>query len=223
MVEANALSHVDGSTFPTPALLGVDPTGDQAGAPAVLMSWLEGKPVWDSGPRRRWAGELVELAMAIHDLAVPEPGFVRDFAPSRQRSYEPPRWAGDTKVWERAIEIFHGPVPGPRRFIHRDFYPGNLLWRRRRLTGVVDWESASVGPPAVDIAHCRLNFFYATPEVADLLLIAWEQATGQPFDRWADIAAIIGVLDSLREQPPNASGRQELEDALALAVNAHTP
>jgi hypothetical protein len=38
----------------------------------------------------------------------------------------------------------------------------------------------------------------------------------------SDAGRGIGVLDGLREQPPNASGRQELEDALALAVNAHT-
>lgn len=221
-IEANALTHVAGSPFPTPELLGVDPTGEQTGAPAVLMSWLDGKPSWDGRGRRRWTGELVKLAMAIHDLPVPGHGFVREFAPYRQSSYEAPRWASDTNVWERAIEIFHGPVPGPRRFIHRDFYPGNLLWRHQRLSGVVDWESASVGPPAFDIAHCRLNFFYATPELADLLLIAWEQATGQSYDRWSDIAAIIGVLDGLREQPPSSSARRALEDALARAVSEHS-
>lgn len=219
VVEANALVHVSGAPIPTPELLGVDPTGERAGAPAVLMTWLDGTPRWE-GPWRRWPDELVGLARTIHDLPVPEPGLVRDFTLYHQRSYEPPRWASDPTAWERAVEIVHGPVPGPRRFIHRDFQPGNLLWRRHRLTGVVDWEAASIGPPAFDIAHCRLNLFYATPELADLLVGAWERATGEPYDRWADIAAIICVLDGLRAQPPGASARRALEDALARAVSS---
>ena len=218
-VEANALTHVSDVPFPTPALLGVDPAGERAGAPAVLMGLLDGTPRWD-GQWRRWTEDLVALAMSIHDLPVPEPGVVRDFAVYPRSSYEPPRWARDRTVWERAIEIFHGPVPGPRRFIHRDFYPGNLLWRRNRLTGVVDWESASIGPPAFDIAHCRLNFFYATPGLAEHLVIAWEQATEQPYDPWADIAAIVCVLDGLRARPPSSTAHHAIEDALARAVSS---
>jgi hypothetical protein len=220
LIEANALTHVASASFLTPELLGVDAAGATAGAPAVLMSRLDGQPRWE-GKRRHWPGELVELAMAIHDLPVPDPGVVRDFALYAQRSYAPPRWASDPTVWERAAEIFHGPVPGPRRLIHRDFYPGNVLWRRSHLAGVVDWESASVGPPAFDVAHCRLNFFYATPDLAEHLLLAWEQATGQSYDPWADIAAIMCVLDSLRDRPPGSSARHALDSALARAVSDH--
>ena len=154
--------------------------------------------------------------MAIHQLPQPQPGTIRPYARYKQRSFDPPRWATDRRTWEQAVEIFHGQTPpGAECFIHRDFHPGNLLWQRSHLSGVVDWESASLGPVHVDLGHCRLNFFYGTSALADLLVRVWEQITGGTYNPWADIAAIIGVLDDLRTTPRPPSTRKALEHALA--------
>jgi hypothetical protein len=82
----------------------------------------------------------------------------------------------------------------------------------------VDWESASVGPPEFDIAHCRLNFFFETPELAEFLRIAWERATGGTYDPWADLAAVICVLDQLRDHPPGSSAREVIDQAVMDAI-----
>ena len=42
-------------------------------------------------------------------------------------------------------------------FIQRDHHAGNVLWSYGRVSGVVDWVEACVGPPAVDFARARLN------------------------------------------------------------------
>ena len=42
-------------------------------------------------------------------------------------------------------------------FCHRDYHPGNVLWSRGQVSGVVDWTHACHGAPAVDVAHCALN------------------------------------------------------------------
>jgi hypothetical protein len=100
-------------------------------------------------------------------------------------------------VWERAIEIFHGPIlDDDRTFIHRDFYPGNVLWQRKMVSGLVDWEAASVGPRSMDVAHCRINLLYKGLDTAEVFTREWEHTTGRAFHRWADIATIIGLLDS---------------------------
>ena len=44
LMEANALQHVAAAPVPTPTLLDCDPHGALAGAPAVLMTELEGQP-----------------------------------------------------------------------------------------------------------------------------------------------------------------------------------
>ena len=99
------------------------------------------------------------------------------FSPYGQSSYEPPPWARLPRIWERAFEIFHMPVPeGESVFIQRDFHPGNVLWRRGSVSGVVDWQAACVGPPAVDVGHCRTNLFRFGLDVADRFTALWEMA-----------------------------------------------
>jgi aminoglycoside phosphotransferase (APT) family kinase protein len=40
---------------------------------------------------------------------------------------------------------------------HEDFWPGNTVWYRGRLTAVIDWSPAQVGDPRQDVAQCRLD------------------------------------------------------------------
>ncbi len=214
--EARTLRFVEPLDLPTPRLIGVDPTGDEAGAPAVLMSHLPGRVDWSPKELERWLRRLAELLPTIHD-ALPEPGVIRPFRPYGQESYEPPPWAHRPAVWSRAIEIFRGPTPAAHdAFIHRDFHPGNVLWRRGRVTGVVDWASASIGPPSLDVGHCRGNLFRFGLDVADRFTAVWEGMTGDRYDPWADVVTIVGFLDGLREAFPEDG--LAMEEALARAV-----
>ena len=218
MHEAAVLELVERIATPTPRLIGVDPTGERAGTPAVVMTELPGRPQW--GANQRWMRQLVEVLIDVHSIDAVAPSAVRPFAVYAQESYVLPKWATKPAVWERAIEIFHGPVPDEdRTFIHRDFYPGNVLWHRTTVSGLVDWEAASVGPPSMDIAHCRINLLYDKLDTAEVFTREWEQHTGRTFYRWADVATIIGLLDSDRRHPP-AHGRQhDIEAMLQRAVN----
>ncbi len=127
-LEAKALEHVAAAPVPTPSLLGCDPDGSLTGVPTVLMTELRGQPRWDGRPRARWAHQLAETAVALHQLPLPAPGATRGYSRYEPQSYEPPRWAADRKTWEQAIDIFHGPTPaGPVCFVHRDFQALHLL------------------------------------------------------------------------------------------------
>jgi aminoglycoside phosphotransferase (APT) family kinase protein len=221
--EARALRFVAGLEVPTPLLLALDATGVAAGVPAVLMSRLPGRVDWSPPDLDRWLARLTEPLPAIHAAPLPPPGagVIRPFAPYHQGCYQPPHWARWPAVWLRAVEWFHGPIPndaGPGVFIHRDFHPGNVLWRRGQVTGVVDWASASVGPACVDVGHCRGNLFGYGREVADRFTTLWEQVSGTRYHPWADVVTIIGDLDGLREEPPPDRERRVVEDALASAV-----
>lgn len=120
-------------------------------------------------------------------------------------------------MWERGIEVFHEPAPkfGPA-FIHRDFHPGNVLWRRGRVTGVVDWQAASIGPAWADVAHCRANLFRYGLDVADCFTKLAEQQAEVSYHPWAEIVAIIDFLDGLREEP--GADAFTTEEALARAI-----
>jgi aminoglycoside phosphotransferase (APT) family kinase protein len=152
--EARALRLVERLEVPTPRLLAVDPTGAWAGVRAVLMSRVAGRVDWSPPDMDRWLERLAGLLPPIHAVPLPPPGVIRPFTPYRQDWYEPPGWARQPAVWARAVGWFHRPAPasaGLGVFIHRDFHPGNVLWRRGRVSGVVDWASASIGPASVDV------------------------------------------------------------------------
>lgn len=216
--ECAALQVAATTNLATPELIAFDANGDIVGVPAVLMTWLPGQVVWDPKGPMRWLARLAEILPAVHEAERTRPG-LGEYFNYEQHSYDPPKWAADPKVWERAVAIFHGPVlETDRCFVHRDYHPGNVLWHRGRITGVVDWQSACIGPPSIDTAHCRANLLRYAPDLADAFTRFVEDSTGRTFHPWADIATIIGMLDGLRGTPPRQRGRRAIEKALADAV-----
>jgi aminoglycoside phosphotransferase (APT) family kinase protein len=219
--EARTLRLVAGLALPTPQLLAVDDTGAAAGGvPAVLMSRLPGRLDWTPSDVDNWLQRMAALLPVIHAAPRPPAGAVQPFAGYRQESYERPSWARRPSMWQRAVDIFHGPrLDTTDAFTHRDFHPGNLLWEGDAVTGVVDWTSASIGPPSVDVANCRMNLLRtAGTDRADAFTRRWERLSGLEFHPYADVMVIVGCLDMLREDPPR--NRFVVEEALGRAVAA---
>ncbi len=133
--------------LPVPRLVGADATGVHADVPAVLMTRLPGRDVLAPPDLDAFLDRLVETLRAIHEVPVPS-GTLNYFRPwSLDTVTAPPSWSRRPEVWERAIEIAQQPVPAHERvLVHRDFWPGNVLWQRGKLTGVVDWTHACRGP-----------------------------------------------------------------------------
>jgi aminoglycoside phosphotransferase (APT) family kinase protein len=212
--EAQALRVAGSAGAPTPVLLA---TGAAAGVPAVLMSRLPGRVDWRPSDVDSWLRRLAGLLPAIHATPLPPPGVLRRFAPYPQASYRPPAWARYPAVWERAAEICHGPPPRlPTVLLHRDFHPGNVLWRRGRVSGVVDWQAACTGPAVADVAHCRVNLLTLGTDAAERFTALWQQSAGAAYHPWADVVTIIGFLDDLRDDW--GPERLLIEDMLARAV-----
>jgi len=212
-----ALRVAGSAGVPTPALLAVDPAGTEAGVPAVLMSRLPGRVDWWPSDTGRWLRRLAGVLPAIHAAPLPSAGLIGPFAPDPQASYQPPPWARDPRIWERAAAISREPAPVlPQVLVHRDFHPGNVLWRRGTVSGVVDWQAACTGPAVADVAHCRVNLLTLGAGTAGQFTAWWQQAAGAAYHPWADVVTIIGFLDDLREEW--GSERLLVEDMLDRAV-----
>jgi aminoglycoside phosphotransferase (APT) family kinase protein len=216
--EWNALELVAPIDVPTPDPLAVDPTGAVTGTPALGMSYLDGRPQWTGG--RAWLDQLVDALTMIHEIHIRDDVSLPEMDRYEQHVYEPPRWSTRPELWNRAFEIFHGPIPvDDVVFVHRDFHAGNTLWFRGRLTGVVDWQAACRGPASIDVGHCRLNLLYTAPELADRLRRTWESRTGKTFDPWADIVSIVGTLDAFRDRRRANNALHAMETVIAEAVS----
>lgn len=120
-------------------------------------------------------------------------------------------------MWERAAEISLAPAPClPAVLVHRDFHPGNVLWRRGTVAGVVDWHAACTGPAVADVAHCRVNLLTFGVDAAQRFTALWQRAADATYHPWADVITIIGFLDDLRDDW--GSERLLVEHMLAHAV-----
>jgi aminoglycoside phosphotransferase (APT) family kinase protein len=203
--EATALRLMANSPVPTPRLVAV--SGD-----AVLMTRLPGEIDWDPPLRK-----LAELLPLIH--ATPIDASLPEYRPYRIRMRRPPVWAKQPEAWLRGIEVLDGPPPSDERLlIHRDFHPGNVLWRDGEVTGVIDWVNASVGSPWADVGHCRVNLASEVgPEAADEFLDLYRQVSGRqdPYHPYWDISAAIGGLDEDADDAPSPEDEQFLQSAIS--------
>ena len=169
--EAAVLELLAPTPVPAPALVAADPDAAECDVPALLETRLPGGPPDLHADPGRLVAELAAALPPIHAVAVPgtggdghgEPAGAETRAPvvpAYHRFYEPeilvpPAWSARPGLWARAFEVANEPPPPYRPcFIHRDYHPGNTLWRGPQLVGVVDWIGGSWGPPSSTWATC---------------------------------------------------------------------
>jgi hypothetical protein len=198
----------------TPRLVAADPEGEEAGAPAVLMTKVRGRVKMNVGP-----DEVVAMADALR-LVHAVDGESVDLLPWRlwriRPDFEPPPWTKDQRLWTELRDLVGAgrpdAVPGTS-LVHGDFHPGNVVWHRGRLSGIVDWQTSNTGDPEVDLAHCRTNLvFLAGSESARQLLRRYRGDSDYPdLQRWHDAADAAAFLpDPADSWDWSGMGRRDL-------------
>jgi Ser/Thr protein kinase RdoA (MazF antagonist) len=212
--EAATLRAVHDAGIPAPEPIDADPEGRETdGCPALLMTRLPGRidiAPSDPGDRLR---QVAAVAVRIHEVPyAARPFWARIDAPNPRV----PGTATRPKVWEAAFDVLRQPAPAyTARFLHRDFQHFNQLWRRGRLTGVVDWAVSCMGPADFDIGHCRLNqaVLYGADR-AERLRLAYEAEAGRVVDPWWDLYALTAYDDEWPEFIPlQVAGRVPVDTA----------
>jgi aminoglycoside phosphotransferase (APT) family kinase protein len=84
-----------------------------------------------------------------------------------------------------------------RTLVHFDYWPGNTVWYRGRLAGIIDWSGARLGDPRINVAQCRIDLVFTHGmDVADAFSVDYEQIAGRPlsnlwfFDLYRGIDAL---------------------------------
>jgi aminoglycoside phosphotransferase (APT) family kinase protein len=206
--------------FPGPRPLLLDQAGGPFGAPTVVMSRLPGRPQLAPVDVSDYLAQTAQMLARLHRLPIDELGFLRDQRVNVDRdlgTFEGP--AGDAlqrAVWSEAAAEWPAVsrVSSQRVLVHGDYWPGNLLWRRRHLVGVVDWEQPRLGDPAKDVATCRgdvsilfgleagnnfLRLYEAAADIRvrnlrfwDLLISTWAV---REIEDWAVVYPLLGRPD----------------------------
>jgi aminoglycoside phosphotransferase (APT) family kinase protein len=223
--EAAILGLVGRSPVPVPRVLAVDADGEACGAPALLLERMPGTTTrWGRPPSRTAIEALGTMLAAIHRVDGGLRSVAVPFAPfAVMDRVGPPPASHRPELWRRAIETVGGDPPaGPSAFLHRDFHPGNVLWRGSRLSAVLDWTLASWGPPAADLGHLLVNLGADwTPAVADAAREAFARAGGDlTGGAWWDVRMTLDWLGDLAPEHGTGDGLERLETYLAASLDA---
>jgi Ser/Thr protein kinase RdoA (MazF antagonist) len=156
--EAAVLELLRDSHVPAPRFVASDAAAVDTDVPALLMTRLPGRDLLAPRDLDAYLDRLAITLRAVHEAGLPTHP-LHAYAPwNLDVVTEPPPWSRKPSAWTRAMEIAHGPFPQTAwQLCHRDFHPGNVLWARGRVAGVVDWTHACRGPAEVDVTHCRVN------------------------------------------------------------------
>jgi aminoglycoside phosphotransferase (APT) family kinase protein len=194
--EFERLTYARRLPVPTPEPLALDSGGEWFGRPALAMSRLPGRTRWFDDPGDTWIDQLAETLSAIHATPVPAevPGPL--LTPHGWQQWRPPpptllrRTARVEAVLGAAVALQQDlqAHPPSRVLTHHDFHFRNIGWTRGRLTAVVDWTDARLGPAVSDVAYCSVDLAMAHGlRAADRFVIRYAQAGAGRFEdlaRW---------------------------------------
>jgi aminoglycoside phosphotransferase (APT) family kinase protein len=168
--QAPLLRALHAAGLPVPDVPWAGEDGAWFGTPFVMMTFLPGTPffVWQPDPRFDRAAmavaplweQCVDALVRLHrfewrhrlpDWERPTPLHEEITRWDRIVAKAPePAWLdAGRRVRDALLERMpSSPAPG---LVHGDYQPGNMLYDGGRLTGIIDWELASIGSPLLDV------------------------------------------------------------------------
>lgn len=211
--EQRVLQALGGLGGLVPTYLGGDLSSEWSAHPTSILSCLEGHADITPVDPRGWARALGRALATVHAVPAARLAGLRSVfehgAISAREALAGPLAADVRSRWGEIAEA-------PEALTHSDYWSGNVLWRARRLTGIVDWSGGARGPRGYDLGWCRLDLVLLYDEqLADDFLEAYEAAAGTVgsivlWDSWA----LARSHDGVETWGPNYAplGRPDLDE-----------
>jgi aminoglycoside phosphotransferase (APT) family kinase protein len=189
----------------------MDPTGDLFGRPGFVTSFVQGNQILDPEDPQSWAHQLAFTLAQIHSIRYERSrmGFLFDgnyigtwFLRNNQDAARVAAQPDGGEVLHQVERLYDSLVPDHPTLLHVDYWPGNVLWLGGRINAIVDWEEASFGDPALDVAYMRMDMsLRGLHRVADGFLAAYEAEVGRPLRNlgsW-ELAAAVRAMPNAAE------------------------
>lgn len=197
-----SVARMAGASLPVAQLPGYD-LAERTGYGLVLTARAPGTSVISPGPDPDRLRALGAVAARISSIEVtPAPAL-----PLRSRPIEAEDFAGlrreqgapDLLRAAEAAVAATRPDDGRLGLVHGDLWYGNTLWDDGRLTAVLDWDCAGVGPAGLDLGSLRCDAAWCHGvEAAGHVLRGWEPEAGRPASDaayWDAVAALASPPD----------------------------
>lgn len=213
--EATALGRLAGTGIPAPELIATSDGEETDAIPALLMTRVPGRIFLEPADADTWMRQAAALLPRLHAVTMD----AEPHTPEAVHEARPvPGWISRPDVWHAAQAVLTSPPPEfVPRFVHSDYQHFNLLWRRGKLTGIVDWTSPGVGPPDVDPAHFRLNLAVLfSPDWSERFRLMYEAEAGATLDPWFDLYRLTGWSPSWEHIIPIQVGGRAAVDIAGM-------
>jgi aminoglycoside phosphotransferase (APT) family kinase protein len=185
--EFAALKFAHEHGIPTPKPLYLDWSGAILGSPGIVTAYIDGRPDLTPEDPAAYARALAGTLARIHGLpcAIPDGSFILDadreatwfLNSGRSREVIGAHPLGPALL-EAAEKLYPELERTHKSVVHIDYWPGNILWKKGEIVGVVDWEEAAYGDPIIDVAYCRMELSISgLSGAADTLLCEYTRLT----------------------------------------------
>ena len=185
-VEYNTLRFLTINDMPVPEPLYIDESGTVLGAPGIVSSFLEGVHIVSPQSRKNWATGLAETLAKLHSIPCGDrevefllnaESVVAPFLDTAEVPQQLMCHPDGAAVWDAIQSLKQSATRVPYGLVHTDLWTGNVLWHEGAITGIIDWEMAAYGDPAIDVAYCRMDMCQVgMDDAADHFLKAYESA-----------------------------------------------
>lgn len=200
VTNARALQLAATHGLAAPRLIASDLDGKASGTVTTLETFLSGSadllPTASVARLREGGAALARVhALSMEPQAYlpnrPRPCAVDDRADERRRGQMP-----TTPLLQEADDRVrsHGLPAARSMFVHGDVWAGNMLWEGDRCVALIDWKTAGVGDPGVDLGSLRMQMALQYGQAAPVhVLEGWQReagrvATAVPY--WDAVAAL---------------------------------
>jgi aminoglycoside phosphotransferase (APT) family kinase protein len=211
--------------LPVAKPLWLDADGAVFGEPTIVMTRLPGKAVMAPRDVDDFLRQMANTLAALHRVPTLGLDFLIRQSDRVDRILGMDHAASDQlqrNVWDALRAAWPRVAVGlPSRLVHADYWPGNLLWARHMLVGVVDWENPRLGDPTEDLATLRREaWLLFGPLAADRLTEHYQAAGGQVRElRFWDLWVAPEALEEMADWLPgyHVLGRADLSVKAAVA------
>jgi aminoglycoside phosphotransferase (APT) family kinase protein len=200
ITNARALQLAETYGLSAPRLIAADVDGSTSGTVATLETFLLGSsdlPRTAPPARLREAGgAIARVHTFTHRIEPglphrPRPCAVDDRAAERRRGLMP-----TTPLLQRADQQVRSQRTQAAEsvFLHGDVWAGNMLWDADRCVALIDWKTAGVGDPGVDLGSLRMQMALQYGQDAPAqVLYGWQEQAGRAATAiayWDAVAAL---------------------------------
>lgn len=185
--------HLSRTPVPAPRGLHLDIDGE--GGTLLVLEYIDGNPPYFVDDAEPVARAMADKLRVVH-ATPPIVGLGRMTDRMKQRLAIPPAprpWA--SRAYGRLVQW---TPPSGTNLLHGDFWPGNVLWDGRQITGIIDWEDVAIGDPLCDVAISRVDLHvmfgpataatftqrYGVGDAHRSVLARWDLAAAMRFAGW---------------------------------------